>query len=160
MSFKKTELTHSATHYLSAIHKLQEEHGYARMVDIAKLLKFSRGSVSIAIKNLKKKNLITENKNGFLILSKNSHKKVHEVLANKTLLYYFLTHFLGVNKKTAESDSCLMEHILSTESQKKLFIYIKKINKDQPSLKNSKNLAPSPVEGYNNLNSFKESLKS
>ncbi|MBE8222297.1 MAG: metal-dependent transcriptional regulator, partial [Bdellovibrionales bacterium] len=113
MAIAKINITHSTSHYLCAIHKLHEDNGYVRMVDISKLLQFSRGSVSIAIKNLKKKNSVVEDKNGFLNLSKNSHEKVHEILANKTLLYYFLKNFLGVTKNTAELDSCLMEHVLS-----------------------------------------------
>lgn len=131
MAIAKINITHSTAHYLCAIHKLHEDNGYVRMVDISKLLQFSRGSVSIAIKNLKKKNLVIEDKNGFLNLSKESHEKVHEILVNKTLLYYFLKNFLGVNKNTAELDSCLMEHVLSPESQKKLFLYMKKISNTQ-----------------------------
>lgn len=155
MTTEKTTVTHSTAHYLCAIHKLHEDNGYVRMVDIAKLLQFSRGSVSTAIKNLKKKNLVIEDKNGFLNLSTVSHEKVHEILANKTLLYYFLKNFLGVTKNTAELDSCLMEHVLSPESQKKLFLYMKKINTAQKTAK-TKILAKTNLAFLDDYHSFKE----
>ncbi|MBE8163106.1 MAG: metal-dependent transcriptional regulator [Bdellovibrionaceae bacterium] len=161
MSTIQTPITHSTAHYLCAIHKLHEDNGYVRMVDISKLLNFSRGSVSIAIKNLKKKNLVEEDKNGFLNLSKVSHEKVHEILANKTLLYYFLKNFLGVTKNTAELDSCLMEHVLSAESQKKLFLYMKKMQTAEKENGN-KSCVKTNLDFLNtcsNFKQFKESQK-
>ena len=69
MSDKKTithtsdnELTHSMAHYLLTIHKLKEEKGYARVTDIAKELGLTKGSVSTALNNLKKReNFISKN---------------------------------------------------------------------------------------------------
>ena len=51
----ESELTHSMAHYLLTIHKLKEEKGYARVTDIAKDLGLTKGSVSTALTNLKKK---------------------------------------------------------------------------------------------------------
>ena len=49
------ELSHSMAHYLLTVHKLREEKGYARVTDIAKDLGLTKGSVSTALNNLKKK---------------------------------------------------------------------------------------------------------
>ena len=54
---KKINLSHSMAHYLMAIHQLKEEKGYARGIDIAKLLGLTKGSVSLALKKLKAKEL-------------------------------------------------------------------------------------------------------
>ena len=52
------ELSHSMTHYLLVIHDLKEKSGYARVTDISKRLNITKGSVSIATNNLKKKGLV------------------------------------------------------------------------------------------------------
>jgi DtxR family Mn-dependent transcriptional regulator len=122
------ELSHSMVHYLLTIHKLREIHGYARVTDIAKDLNLTKGSVSTAINNLKKKNLVKEDDNKFLFLSEHGHREVHIILTSKTLLYYFLKDAVGVTAETAHKDSCLMEHLLSDETRSKLFSFLKIIS--------------------------------
>ncbi|MBF0313770.1 MAG: hypothetical protein HQK50_03015 [Oligoflexia bacterium] len=124
---KKNELTHSMAHYLLAIHHLKEDKGYARATDIAAALKLTKGSVSLALQGLKKKGLIVEDENRFLSLSTNAHDAVHGMLSSKTLFSTFLCDFLGVSKGTSQLDSCLIEHLLSTETQIRLFIFMKRI---------------------------------
>lgn len=123
------ELTHSMVHYLLAIHKLKEEKGYARVTDIAKEMGLTKGSVSISVNNLKKKDLVVEDDNKFLSLSDGGHDEVHSILSSRTLLYYFLKDVIGVTDSTAHKDSCLMEHLLSEETRDKLFKYMKKESK-------------------------------
>ncbi len=119
------ELSHSMVHYLLTIHKLREVHGYARVTDIAKDLNLTKGSVSTAINNLKKRELVQEDENKFLSLTSSGHQEVHAILSSKTLLYYFLRDILGVEGEVAHKDSCLMEHLLSPETRVKLFDYMK-----------------------------------
>jgi DtxR family Mn-dependent transcriptional regulator len=111
-------------HYLLTIHKLKEDLGYARLTDIAKEMKLSKATVSIALTNLLKKNLILEN-NKFYSLSDTGHDKVHNILSSRTLLYYFLKDILNVNEKTAHRDSCLIEHLISEETREKFFLFMK-----------------------------------
>lgn len=122
------QLTHSMVHYLLTIHKLREKNGYARVTDIARELKLTKGSVSTAINNLKKKKLVKEDENRFLFLSEAGHSSVHEILSNRTLLFYFFRDILGVDEETAQNDSCLMEHLLSTESRERFFEFMKKVS--------------------------------
>lgn len=126
------DLTHSMVHYLLAIHKLKEEKGYARVTDIAKIMNVTKGSVSTALNNLKKRQLVVEDESKFLTLSSSGHDHVHSILTSRTLLYYFLKDFLGITEEIAHKDSCLMEHLLSDESREKLFILMQKLsNKKQ-----------------------------
>lgn len=120
------DLTHSMVHYLLTIHKLKENMGYARVTDIAKEMKITKGSVSIALTNLKKKKLVDENESKFLSLSSIGHEVVHEILSNRTLLFYFLKDVLNVNDETAHKDSCLMEHLVSDETREALFLFMRK----------------------------------
>ena len=125
-----SELTHSMAHYLLTIHKLKEEKGYARVTDIAKDLGLTKGSVSTALNNLKKKDLVVEDENKFLSLSDQGHDEVHKMLSVRTLMYYFLNDILEVDEDTAHKDSCLVEHLLSTATRKKLFEFMRKISND------------------------------
>jgi DtxR family Mn-dependent transcriptional regulator len=120
------DLTHSMVHYLLTIHKLKEANGYARVTDIAKHMSLTKGSVSTALNNLKKKGLVVEDDSKFLSLSDIGHEEVHSILSNRTLLYYFLKDFIGVSDETAKKDSCLMEHLVSGETRDKLFSFMKK----------------------------------
>lgn len=123
---KEQELSHSMVHYLLTIHKLKEERGYARVTDIAKDLSLTKGSVSTAINNLKKKQLVEEEEDSkFLLLTENGHDEVHRILGSRTLIYYFLRDFVGVSDETAQNDACQMEHLMSTETSNKFFDFMK-----------------------------------
>ncbi len=121
-------LSHSMVHYLFSIHKLKEKNGYARVTDIAKELDLTKGSVSIALNSLKKKELISEDENKFFNLTDKGHYHVHHTLSSRTLLYYFLKDFINVDKETAHNDSCLIEHLISDETTKKFFDFMKKLS--------------------------------
>jgi len=125
----ESDLTHSMAHYLLAIHKLKERKGYARVTDIAKELNLTKGSVSTAINNLKKKGLVFEEDDSkFLNLSHLGHEEVHQILSTRTLLYYFLKDFLGVENEVAQNDSCLMEHLMSESTRIKFFQFMKDLS--------------------------------
>lgn len=127
-NFDLSNLSHSMVHYLLTIHKLKEGRGFARVTDIAKELKLTKGSVSTAINGLKKKDLVVEEEDcKFLVLTDAGHDEVHRILSSRTLLFYFLRDFVGVDEKTAELDSCQMEHLLSQETGHKFFDFMKKI---------------------------------
>jgi DtxR family transcriptional regulator, Mn-dependent transcriptional regulator len=120
------ELSHSMVHYLLTIHKLKESRGFARVTDIAKDLGLTKGSVSTAINNLKKRDLVAEEDDcKFLILTERGHEEVHRILSSRTLLFYFLKDFVGVTEEVAERDSCLMEHLMSPETNDKFFKFMK-----------------------------------
>ena len=122
------ELSHSMTHYLLTIHKLKEERGFARVTDIARELNLTKGSVSTAINNLKKKGLVSEEDDcKFLVLTSLGHDEVHKILSIRTLMFYFLKDFIGVEEKVADKDSCSMEHLMSQESLEKLFVFMKNL---------------------------------
>jgi DtxR family Mn-dependent transcriptional regulator len=119
------DLTHSMVHYLLAIHQLKEAKGYARVTDIAHEMGLTKGSVSTALTNLKKRDLVLEDESKFLSLSSSGHEAVHGILSSRTILYYFLKDIIGVNEDTAHKDSCLMEHLMSEDTREKFFNFMK-----------------------------------
>ena len=124
-------LSHSMVHYLFSIHKLKEKNGYARVTDIAKEMNLTKGSVSTALNNLKRKELILEDENKFFTLTDKGHGHVHHTLTSRTLLYYFLKDFIGVSQETAHNDSCLIEHLISDETREKFFDFMKTITNEE-----------------------------
>ena len=128
----ESDLSHSMTHYLLTIHKLKEDRGFARVTDIARELNLTKGSVSTAINNLKKKGLVSEEDDcKFLILTDKGHDEVHKILSTRTLMFYFLKDYVGVSNDIADRDSCMMEHLMSQESLEKLFLFMKKLSRDE-----------------------------
>ena len=119
------DITHSVAHYILTIHRLREVKGYARVTDVARELNITKGSVSTAMNSLKKRELVEEEQGAkFILLTKQGHDLVHQILSSRVLLYYFLKDILGVSKDVAHHESCEMEHLLSMETQKKLFSFL------------------------------------
>lgn len=138
------ELSHSMVHYLLTIHKLKENRGFARVTDIAKDLDLTKGTVSTMLNNLKKKGFIQEEEDcKFVILTPAGHDEVHRILSSRTLLFYFLKDFVGVDEKTAEYDSCQMEHLMSEKTNKKFFEFMKNLACSCDDLKKSGKLPKS-----------------
>lgn len=123
---QENELSHSMVHYLLTIHKLKENRGFARVTDIAKDLDLTKGSVSTMLNNLKKKGFIQEEDDcKFVVLTDLGHEEVHRILSSRTLLFYFLRDFVGVDEETAQHDSCQMEHLMSPQTSEKFFNFMK-----------------------------------
>ena len=86
-----------------------------RAVDIAAEMGFKKPSVSVAMKNLKQKKLITVADNGDIRLTEEGHKIADRVYERHQLISSWLM-MLGVQEKTALHDACRIEHIISEES--------------------------------------------
>lgn len=109
----------STENYLEAILILSERLPQVRSIDIANELEFKKPSVSIAMKNLRNKNLITVNEFGFIYLT-DEGKKIAESIyeRHKVLTDFFVS--IGVSEKIAMEDACRIEHVISDESFKAL----------------------------------------
>ena len=122
--FEENQLTHSAAHYLMTIQELLDEFGYARVTDIAKRLRITRGSCSISLKPLKRRGLVVEDENRFLRLSEEGIRLAQLVARNDELLETLFRDVLGVNPEQAEIDACKVEHLLSLETSLRLAAFI------------------------------------
>ena len=111
----------SAENYLETILILSQKRPVVRSVDIAEELGFKKSSVSVAMKNLRQKNLITVADNGDIRLTEDGHKIADKVYERHQLISSWLM-MLGVQEKTALHDACRIEHIISEES----FLALKK----------------------------------
>ncbi len=138
--FEDNPVTHSAAHYLMAIQQLLEDHGYARVTDIAKALNITRGSCSISLKPLKRRGLVLEDENRFLKLSEEGRRLAELVELNDKLLGILFTEVLGVDAEQAEIDACKIEHLLSLDTSKQLSAFVKVWQSGAPEVEAFRNL--------------------
>jgi Mn-dependent DtxR family transcriptional regulator len=67
--FDRNQVSHSAAHYLMTIDRLHREFGYARVTDVAEKLDVSRGAVSMALTQLRKRAWVEEDPHRFVLLT-------------------------------------------------------------------------------------------
>lgn len=109
------KILESAENYLEAILMIQEERGYARSIDVANRLNFSKPSVSVAMKNLRENGYITVGDEGHLNLTDTGLEIASKMLERHKMLTSWLV-YLGVDKETATEDACRMEHDISEQT--------------------------------------------
>lgn len=115
MNHLKHRSNESIEDYLETILTLQTKLGQVRSIDIANEMNFSKPSVSVAMKNLREKGLITIDEGGHILLTDSGKKQATDVLEKHTILTNWLIS-LGVNKEIAQEDACRMEHDMSDET--------------------------------------------
>ena len=115
----------SKENYLESVLIIKNRNGYVRSIDISHELSFTKASVSVAMKALREQGYITVDENGNIELTKKGldiAKRVyerHQVIASALIA-------LGVDEKTAYSDSCKIEHDISEESFAAIKEHLKK----------------------------------
>ena len=112
----------SRENYLEAILVLNQTNGYARSIDIANYLEFSKPSVSVAMANLRSAKLIEVNDGGRITLTEAGRCIAEQVYDRHKTFTRFLM-MLGVDESTAADDACRIEHVLTNIS----FEQIKKL---------------------------------
>ena len=115
----------SAENYLEAVLMINNKKGYARSIDVANELGYSKPSVSVAMKKFREDGYITIDSEGKITLTEKGEviaKRVyerHQVIAKALIA-------IGVDEETAYEDSCKIEHDISNETFEKLKEFLKK----------------------------------
>ncbi len=105
----------SAENYLETILILSKKSGGVRAVDIASEMDFTKPSVSVAMKKLREKGLITVDDDGHILLTDRGTAIAESVYERHVLLSDWLES-IGVDRAVALEDACKLEHVLSPES--------------------------------------------
>ena len=105
----------SAENYLETILILKEKNGSVRSIDIAHELDFSKPSVSVAMKRLREKELITVDDGGLIELTEEGRALAENIYERDVILTKALMS-LGVTEDTASEDACRIEHYISQET--------------------------------------------
>ncbi len=105
----------SSENYLETILILSIQGNHVRAVDIANELNYSKPSVSVAMKNLRADGHIRTDGDGHITLTESGRKIAESMYERHTIISDWLIS-LGVDKQTAVSDACRMEHDISEQS--------------------------------------------
>ena len=108
-------MTQSLEDYLEAVYVLIAEDRPAQVRDVARMLAVKMPSVVKAIHELKRLGLVTQKPYANIELTMKGTRVAKHVLSRHTLIRDFLMK-LGVSRRIADKDACLMEHILSAET--------------------------------------------
>lgn len=114
----------SSEDYLETILILSEKLPVVRSVDIANEMGYRKSSVSIAMKHLRERKMITVMDAGYIYLTDEGKKVAETIYERHRFLSAWLTD-LGVDSETAASDACRIEHVISAESFTALKKYLK-----------------------------------
>ena len=116
----------SGENYLEAILILKKEKGFARAIDVAQKLDFSRPSVSRAISILKKLGYVLVDESGMIVLTKLGRNLAEKIYDRHCFLIKCFK-FLGVSEDVAKFDACRVEHVMSEETFNQLKKFFEKL---------------------------------
>lgn len=114
----------SGEDYLEAVLILRKKGGAVRSIELANFMGYAKPSITHAVRELRKKGLITKNEEGELYLTEEG-EKIAVTIYGRHCFFYNLLCELGIDEQTAQHDACRMEHSMSEESFQRLK---KKIN--------------------------------
>lgn len=113
-------VTEAVENYLEAILVLSQRQSEVRATDICAHMGFSRPTVSIAVKGMKGSELIQVDDHNLITLTEKGRRIADAIYERHNVLTRVLM-FLGVDRETALSDACKMEHDISEST----FFHIK-----------------------------------
>ena len=118
-------MTQRLEDYLEAVYVPIAEGRPAQVRDVARRLAVKMPSVVKALRELKTLGLVSQEPYAAIELTAKGERLARLVLRRHTLLRTFLMQ-LGVTRRNADRDACLMEHILSAETLDKIRLYTEK----------------------------------
>lgn len=105
----------SAEDYLETILILSQSIPAVRSIDIVRETGYSKPSVSVAMKNLRQKDYIVMDEDGYITMTDAGRSIAEKTYERHTVLTNLLVS-LGVPEDTAAEDACKVEHVISDET--------------------------------------------
>lgn len=118
-------LHESAEMYLETIYTLSLRSRSVRSIDVAESMGYSKPSVSRAVNLLKQGGYLTMAPDGCLTLTEQGINAAKNIFTRHNILTEFLEK-IGVDKETASSDACKIEHVISEQTINAIKKFIKK----------------------------------
>ncbi len=110
--------------YLETIYILEDVHGHAHVADIARRLGVKKPSVSKAMEQLKKDNLINQESYGPVTLTERGKKVSKQIYRKHHLITRFLEKSLNLGYDEASQNACRMEHSITDAMLKAIENYL------------------------------------
>lgn len=120
-----SSLTKANEDYLEAILILEKKYDKVLSVDIAKLLGVSKPGVNRAMNVLKDNGLIEKSNYSEIKLTDEGRKLAIRIYDKHETIRKFLIS-LGVSEEIAERDCCLIEHVISDETYRRMKEFLMK----------------------------------
>lgn len=116
-------VTEAIQNYLETIYILSLKHSEVHAVDVCAYLSYSRPTISIVLRQMREKGLVTVDEENHIHLTKEGLAIATALYERHTLLSRLLIS-LGVSDETAMHDACKIEHDLSDESFQAIKRYV------------------------------------
>jgi DtxR family Mn-dependent transcriptional regulator len=113
-------LSSSLEDYLETIYLLVQEHGFARVKDIAKARDVKAATVSVALRRLSESKLVDYTRREYIGLTPRGEEAARRVLSRHRLLTRFFLEVLRMSPQAAGDQACAMEHSLTDEAMDRL----------------------------------------
>lgn len=125
------EMTIAMQNYLELIYELSLDGKKARVSDIAKHLGVSKPSVNNAVVVLAKKGYVDYEKYADIKLTDKGKKTAEFICSKHQTIKELFIEVLKIDEKIADTDACLIEHVISNESIKAMQVFIANYRKDK-----------------------------
>lgn len=112
--------------YIEIIYSLEQKHGtgQVRIADIAEALGTRYPTVTRTVNRLTEAGLTVHPSRGKVFLSRRGRRIAREITHRHADLVLFFTKVLGLSKKIAETDTCQIEHGVSSATAQRLHEFL------------------------------------
>lgn len=126
-----TPLTASLENYLGVILRLQKDKLFARVRDIADLLKVAQPAVTSALKTLSRKGFVHYKPYEPTTLTPLGKEYAERILFRRQILEEFLKNILRLKTPRVESMACAMEHALDPKGLERFVCFLAFIHRQK-----------------------------
>ena len=117
-------MTIAMQNYLELIYELSLDGKKARVSDIAKQLGVSKPSVNNAVVVLAKDGYVDYEKHADIKLTDKGRKTAEFICSKHQTIKQLFIEVLNIDEKIADTDACLIEHVISDESIKAMQVFM------------------------------------
>ncbi|WP_455684234.1 metal-dependent transcriptional regulator [Thomasclavelia sp.] len=124
-------MTIAMQNYLELIYELSLDGKKARVSDIAKQLGVSKPSVNNAVVVLAKNGYVDYEKYADIKLTDKGRKTAKFICSKHQTIKQLFIEVLNIDEKIADTDACLIEHVISDESIKAMQVFMENYQQDK-----------------------------
>ena len=124
-------MTIAMQNYLELIYELSLDGKKARVSDIAKQLGVSKPSVNNAVVVLAKNGYVDYEKYADIKLTDKGRKTAEFICSKHQTIKQLFIEVLNIDEKIADTDACLIEHVISDESMKAMQVFMENYPKEK-----------------------------
>jgi DtxR family Mn-dependent transcriptional regulator len=109
--------------YLETIYLLVQEHGFARVKDIARARDVKAATISIALRKLAEGELVNYERREYIGLTSKGEQVARRIITRHRLLTRFFEEVLRMSPRAAGDQACTLEHNLTDEAMDRMVAF-------------------------------------